>query len=196
MTREEAHRVLGTTELTSEEDIRACYRALAQQFHPDKGGDEEQFKRIKAAYELLSGKEPVDNAHAKMLERIQGLFLAAVDSCPDPTRYDILKQIRAGIKEVERSLRQHIAETASAVRKREQVLKRLRSPKDNSFLKEVLERDIARHKASMKELETELPKCQETLDFIDKYGYELDENLAGAAPRIRGQFYLRNLDGD
>ena len=36
------------------EDIKQQYRTLAGIHHPDKGGDEEKFKRIKFAYEVLS----------------------------------------------------------------------------------------------------------------------------------------------
>ena len=39
------------------ETIKQRYRTLAQMHHPDKGGDEELFKRIKLAYEILSDKE-------------------------------------------------------------------------------------------------------------------------------------------
>ena len=36
------------------ETIKQRYRTLAQMHHPDKGGDEELFKHIKLAYEILS----------------------------------------------------------------------------------------------------------------------------------------------
>lgn len=36
------------------EEIKQQYRILAQQHHPDKGGDIEKFKKIKFAYEVLS----------------------------------------------------------------------------------------------------------------------------------------------
>jgi DnaJ-class molecular chaperone len=39
------------------DDIKHQYRILAQQHHPDKGGDVEKFKRIKFAYEVLSDPE-------------------------------------------------------------------------------------------------------------------------------------------
>ena len=39
------------------EEIKQKYRQLAQQNHPDKGGDEELFKKIKNAYEVLSDPE-------------------------------------------------------------------------------------------------------------------------------------------
>jgi len=34
--------------------IDAAWKALAKELHPDRGGDEEQFKRVKSAYEKLS----------------------------------------------------------------------------------------------------------------------------------------------
>lgn len=39
------------------DDIKHQYRTLARIHHPDLGGDEEKFKRIKFAYEILSDPE-------------------------------------------------------------------------------------------------------------------------------------------
>jgi hypothetical protein len=36
------------------EVIKATYRALAQLMHPDRGGDEEDFKHLQRAYEVLT----------------------------------------------------------------------------------------------------------------------------------------------
>lgn len=41
----------------SETDIKKAYRKMAVKHHPDKGGDEETFKAITRAYEVLSDKE-------------------------------------------------------------------------------------------------------------------------------------------
>ena len=45
---------LGVSKNATTEEIKQRYRILAQLHHPDKGGDEEIFKRIKLAYEILS----------------------------------------------------------------------------------------------------------------------------------------------
>ena len=45
---------LGLSSDATDEEIKQKYRELAHEHHPDKGGDEEIFKRIKAAYEILS----------------------------------------------------------------------------------------------------------------------------------------------
>jgi curved DNA-binding protein CbpA len=37
----------------TDEEIKIRFRSLAQTHHPDKGGDEQIFVRIKLAYEIL-----------------------------------------------------------------------------------------------------------------------------------------------
>jgi DnaJ-class molecular chaperone len=58
---EDPYKVLGVTREASADEIRAEYRTLAKQYHPDLNpGDkaaEERFKAISAAYELLSDPE-------------------------------------------------------------------------------------------------------------------------------------------
>ena len=47
----------------SKKDIRRAYRNLVLKLHSDKGGDDEQFKKIKRAYEDLQlGKTYPDTA--------------------------------------------------------------------------------------------------------------------------------------
>ncbi len=45
----------------TKKEIRIAYRNLVLQFHSDRGGDDEQFKKIKRAYEdLRIGKKYPD----------------------------------------------------------------------------------------------------------------------------------------
>lgn len=51
------YKILGVTKNASEEEIKKAYRRLAHQYHPDKaGGDENKFKEINEAYQVLSDK--------------------------------------------------------------------------------------------------------------------------------------------
>ncbi|MBV1788430.1 DnaJ domain-containing protein [Marinobacterium sp. D7] len=50
---DEACQVLGLEPGAAPEAIRRAYRRLAARHHPDRGGDAEQFRRVREAYELL-----------------------------------------------------------------------------------------------------------------------------------------------
>src|SRR3954449_8050602 len=47
------YKVLGVPSGASHDEIRKAYRKLSKQLHPDSGGDEERFKEVSAAYDVL-----------------------------------------------------------------------------------------------------------------------------------------------
>jgi len=53
MNAENYYSILGVEETSTQEDIKKAYRKLAKENHPDKGGDEELFKKISAAYDTI-----------------------------------------------------------------------------------------------------------------------------------------------
>jgi len=53
----EFYEILEVAQNASQDDIRKSYRKKVVKAHPDKGGDPEEFKRLQAAYEILSNPE-------------------------------------------------------------------------------------------------------------------------------------------
>jgi molecular chaperone DnaJ len=62
------YKVLGVAEKASHDEIRKAYRKLSKQLHPDSGGDEEKFKEVSAAYDVLG-----DEAKRKEYDEVRKL---------------------------------------------------------------------------------------------------------------------------
>lgn len=53
MAKRDYYEVLGVGKSASADEIKKAFRRLAVQHHPDRGGDEEKFKEVNEAYEVL-----------------------------------------------------------------------------------------------------------------------------------------------
>lgn len=53
-TRREAYRTLGLEQGADEAAVKAAYREKVKDTHPDRGGDEDEFKKVTRAYERLT----------------------------------------------------------------------------------------------------------------------------------------------
>jgi molecular chaperone DnaJ len=51
------YKALGVSSSATHDEIRKAYRKLSKQSHPDSGGDEERFKEISAAYDVVGDEE-------------------------------------------------------------------------------------------------------------------------------------------
>jgi molecular chaperone DnaJ len=61
MSKRDYYSVLGIDRNADQSSIKKAYRKLAKEKHPDSGGDEEEFKEINEAYEVLSDEQKKSN---------------------------------------------------------------------------------------------------------------------------------------
>lgn len=64
------HTTLGVSLDASREEIQKAYRKLAMQHHPDRGGNEDEFKNINTAYAKLLKQAPDDSAFKSTDENV------------------------------------------------------------------------------------------------------------------------------
>lgn len=55
MSPDEAYRRLGLERTADEAEVQRAYREKVKEVHPDRGGDEEAFRKVNEAYETLKG---------------------------------------------------------------------------------------------------------------------------------------------
>ena len=69
----ENYKILGLEIGASKDDIKRAFRSLAAQHHPDRGGDEEEYRKVIAAYTALMRGEVfvVRNTFDEQLQRIK-----------------------------------------------------------------------------------------------------------------------------
>ncbi len=88
MTREKDHyKTLGVTQHSTQEQIKKAYRRLALLHHPDRGGEQERFKDINEAYNIL-GDPDKKRAYDESRGNVQDVFSW------DATFSDFFKNIR------------------------------------------------------------------------------------------------------
>lgn len=63
------YRILGVPPGTPQEELKKIYKKLALQYHPDHGGDENHFKEIVKAYDILTGKRQLSRLERQEQER-------------------------------------------------------------------------------------------------------------------------------
>lgn len=69
------YKILGVSKNASQDEIKRAYRGLAHQYHPDKaGGDEQKFKEINEAYQVLgdSKKRNQYDQYGSTFENVRG----------------------------------------------------------------------------------------------------------------------------
>jgi len=57
MSNDNFYQTLGVDEKATQDEIKKVYRKLSKIHHPDKGGNEDEFKKISAAYDVLGDEE-------------------------------------------------------------------------------------------------------------------------------------------
>ena len=181
------YEILDVPKDASESDIKKAYRKKAQSSHPDKeGGDEELFKEIQKAYEILSdankrkhydetGEESKDNLKNEVIESLIGIVLNVIQG-NDVKHNNILA---TAITLVNRQQDAHRSNREQSTLEHERLVEAARritcvKGKEN-ILKLAIESQANRIKLAIREIDKVLAIGEEILVVIADYSYETDQ---------------------
>jgi curved DNA-binding protein CbpA len=166
------------------EAIKQRYRTLAQIHHPDKGGDEELFKRIKLAYEILSdpirrkqydttGDASKTNIRDEAVANIVEILLKNVYSFNNE-QDDLINMIEYDIRDLINLINADIFRVNADVQKLEKVLNRIRKKVEGeNFLNSIITNQISLKKVDLANFQKRIIVCNLMIEIIKDYEYGL-----------------------
>jgi curved DNA-binding protein CbpA len=177
---------LGLRPDCSPDDIKQRYRTLAQQHHPDKGGDEDIFTKIKLAYEVLSDvkrRQQYDSTgqiyedisvRSEALQDLSVLVTFTISKI-NPDRDDLILKMKNSLNDDIIQINTNIITCNSYIVKLNKILKKVNRKKDGeNFIKNIIEEQIKTRESELKSFKRKLEVCNHILGILEDYYYGLD----------------------
>jgi DnaJ-class molecular chaperone len=178
------------------EEIKHAYRTLAQIHHPDKGGDEETFKKIKMAYETLSDpqrranydatgnyEQPKD-VNAEVMNELANLLHHFINKM-DPITDDLIMMMKGDIIEGIKNVNNNIDEITKQIQKFELIVVRIKSKKKENMLQKFTQNHINNLKNTRKNMERRIEILNLMSENLLDYFYSSDA-IQDALSEIEG----------
>jgi curved DNA-binding protein CbpA len=166
------------------DDIKQQYRLLASRYHPDRGGDEERFKRIKFAYEVLSDpvrrKQYDENKttfvsmdiHNEAKDRLAKLFFGLIPNfdCRNGNLLDTMRaEINANIASVNDSITLNNTYIDNLNVVKDKI--KLKNPTEENMILSFVEQHLGTRARDKDFFEYQLKVLDYTLQMLDQYNY-------------------------
>lgn len=174
----------------TDEEIKIRFRSLAQIHHPDKGGDEQIFVRIKLAYEILIdpirrkefdllGESSEDlTLRNTALEHISQMVSRLVPNL-NPETDDLIVQMQDEVLKIKTDMYHNINLCHVHLEHLKQVLRRVNSKtKRKNLILELVEKQIEGRKNDLAGFEKNLKICDLILEILKDYYFGIEELIA------------------
>jgi DnaJ-class molecular chaperone len=183
---------LGVTRTDGKEAIQRAYKKLAMQHHPDRAdGDHDAFTAINAAYEILSDDKrraqydltgdtrPEIHLEDVRKQQLATLMLQIVSQQDIDTRtHDIVQVMRDFMSSQMTGLTTQIESHKNGILKLQESVKRLTNKKNETFLVQVLERQIENNEAHIRRFNESIENMEALISMLEDYEYEVDKQPA------------------
>lgn len=192
MNTENLYTVLGVSETSTQDEIKKAYRDLCKTHHPDKGGDEELFKKIKSAYEILidpvrrkkydttgniNQERPLRDECLDSLSRMFFSFSSQIN----PEQEDIVLMMRNESRKMKQDAEHNINICKEFIRKLELLITKIRFKKEgDDFLKGFAETQLQIRNNELLNFQRQIQISELMLELLDNYEWGLPSNLIEA----------------
>lgn len=178
---------LGLSASATDEEIRQKYKSLAQQHHPDRGGDEEKFKRIKFAYEILSdsdarreydttGKINKDlTARNVALEELSHLAFNLIPTI-NPEHDDLILIMKNRVNGFRVDIFNNIQTCNTFINNLEKIIARIKRKKEGeNIIRSIAETQLKQRQEELITFNRQLQVNDEMTQILEDYHYSMEE---------------------
>jgi len=186
--------ILGVNKEASKDQIKKAYRKKASKLHPDKGGDEKEFKQLAKAYNILSddqqrayynkiGKEKetetIENMAISNLMKMFASKLEEIISNAGKFTYDIIGRMKDAIKMTAPKFDQNVNDLKTDIKTLKRLKKKFKHKKKKITPANIFE-GIINQSIQQKENEIELHKREKKINkmmlkILDEYEFDVDK---------------------
>jgi curved DNA-binding protein CbpA len=175
--------ILEISPQASDEEIKKKFRVLAQQYHPDKGGDTEKFKEINLAYSVLS-----DPIRRKLYDET-GIYKnepnlkdqALNDICSRLAHFlwkmnvdmeDLIHLLKSDIQNEKNQLNQKISTTQQTIANFKRAVNKIRRKKEGeNILQNFIKLQVKQQEDLLNNQNNRIKLCDTMLEIVDDYEY-------------------------
>lgn len=175
--------ILGVPNNASDEQIRQAYKSLAQHHHPDKGGNEELFKQIKFAYEILSDplkRREYDRTgeythrpsiRDETLEQLSRLFFDVLSKA-NIEQDDILLTLRVETRNIREHVQKDINACSDYIVRLSKVKKKIKKKNNgDNILAGIVEKQIESRNRELEMFMRRIHVCDQMIEVLEDYQY-------------------------
>jgi curved DNA-binding protein CbpA len=173
------------------EEIKQRYRVLAQLHHPDKGGDEETFKRIKEAYEILidplrrrnfdqtGDYSPTADLTSEAFSKLSE-FLQQLINRIDPDKDDLLFLLRKNIQDLHTESHRNQILANKYIKNLETIKSKIKvkSEETENILSQFVEKELEARRTEYRMFTHNMKLCDHMTNILLDYKYILQELLS------------------
>ena len=192
--------LLGIDRDADDKAVRAAYRKVAKDAHPDSGGDAARFALLQAAYDLL--KDPVrrkvfddtgydpelaDPQDLKGLMMLETLVNDFILDEREPGSFDPLAAMRRKLSDDIVKSRFHILELERHRNRVRQHIDRLGRRPETDFLGSMLRARSQSIAEAIRSAEGQIAATEQAYAMLEGYSYELAPPDAETEPVVKGE---------
>lgn len=182
------YEVLGLNSDATPEEIKKRYRQLAQDLHPDRGGDGDKFAQVNLAYDILNDpimKRSFDASgtffydqtiYTEAKEQLSHVLWRQVDQC-DPDHGDLILYMKNDARNVLKTVHNDVEKTKGNLIKLNKIVFKIRQKQEQqeNVIANFIKHKIHALENDLKMFERRIKVCNVMLVVLDNYHFSATE---------------------